>query len=316
MPAAVATARSASSATPEHDVTTTRAITAFMTGFSVEATRPKAADIEALKRVIAAGTEVYLSAIPTRAPEEVIEQAKAVRAAGLSPVPHIAARNIASSQQLDALLGRLKAEAGVRKLLIVAGDRSDPAGPYLGAIEVIESGLLQRHGIREIGISGHPDGHPRLSTETLDRALAAKAEAAGQSGLSATIVTQFGFDPDAVIAWLNRVRDMGHENPVRIGMAGPTSLTTLLRYAARCGVKASAAGASKGAGLVKHLFSVSAPDNMVRRLAEATSGGALGEVGAHFFSFGGVDATARWAAAAADGRFSIDRQDGFTVAAG
>lgn len=315
MPAGAAILRTATPATPEHDVTTTRAITAFMAGFSVEATRPKGADIEALKRVVAPGTDVYLSAIPTRAPEEVVNQAKAVRAAGLSPVPHVAARNIASGQQLDALLGRFRAEAGVEKLLVIAGDRDAPAGPYLGAIEVIESGLLQRHGIGEIGISGHPEGHPRLSTEALDRALAAKVEAAEQSGLKVSIVTQFGFDPEAVVAWLNRVRDLGYENPVRIGMAGPTSLTTLLRYAARCGVKASAAGASKQAGLVKHLFSVSAPDNMVRALSEATASGSLGEVAAHFFSFGGVDATARWAAAAAAGRFSIDRQDGFTVAA-
>ena len=301
---------------PPDPASTAQAVTGFMHGFSVEATRPKPADIEALKRVVAPGTDVYLSAIPTRAPEEVIDQAIAVQAAGLSPVPHVAARNIASARQLDALLGRFTAEAGVRKLLIIAGDREQAAGPYLGAIEVIESGLLQRHGIEDIGISGHPDGHPRLSVEALDRALAAKTDAAGQSGLNATIVTQFGFDPDAVVAWLNRIRDLGYEHPVRVGMAGPTSLTTLLRYAARCGVKASAIGASRQAGLVKHLFSVSAPDGMVRRIAEATARGGLGEVGAHFFSFGGVDATARWAAAAAGGRFSIDRQDGFTVAAG
>lgn len=293
-----------------------RDIVSFMNGFSVEATRPKAADIEAMRRVVAPGTDVYLSAIPTRRVEEVIDQAKAVQAAGLSPVPHVAARNIASPAQLDALLGRLTSEAGVRKLLIIAGDRDEPAGPYIGAREVIESGLLQRHGIREISISGHPDGHPRLSTEALDRALAAKVEAAEQSGLTVGIVTQFSFDPEAVIAWLNRLRDMGYDIPVRVGMAGPTSITTLLRYAARCGVKASVAGASKQAGLVKHLFSVSAPDGMVRSLAEAAAGGGLGDVAAHFFSFGGVDATARWASAVAHGQIALDRPEGFTVAAG
>jgi methylenetetrahydrofolate reductase (NADPH) len=104
------------------------------------------------------------------------------------------------------------------------------------------------------------------------------------------------------------------ENPVRIGMAGPAGVATLLRYAARCGVKASAAGAARHAGLVKHLFGGATPDAIIRTLAEAGSNGRLGDIAAHFFSFGGVDTTARWAAAAAAGRIALDPKDGFAVA--
>ena len=78
-------------------------------------------------------------------------------------------------------------------------------------------------------------------------------------------------------------------------MAGPAGVPTLLRYAARCGVKASASGAARHAGLLKHLFGGSAPDAIVRALSEAGAGGRLGDIGAHFFSFGGVETTARWA---------------------
>jgi hypothetical protein len=36
-------------------------------------------------------------------------------------------------------------------------------------------------------------------------------------------------------------------------------------------------------------------------------------VAAHFYSFGGVAATARWAAAAQAGHIALDRADGFRV---
>ncbi|MBV6486730.1 MAG: hypothetical protein GHHEDOFH_00665 [Pseudorhodoplanes sp.] len=285
----------------------------FLSGYSLEATRPKAADIAALKNAAAPGTAVYLSAIPTRAPEEVLDQAVAVRTAGFEPVPHLAARNFASATQLSALLEKFAAQAGVVRVLVIAGDRDRAAGPYAGALELIESGLLARHGIRTVGIAGHPEGHPLLAPETLDRMLAAKIDAAEQSGLSVEIVTQFCFDAAAIVRWIDRVRDLGIEHRVRVGMAGPTSLTTLLRYAARCGVKASAAGAARQAGLMKNLFTVSAPDPIVRALAQTREERRLGDVSGHFFSFGGVDATARWVAAAAAGRIALDRAGGFTV---
>jgi hypothetical protein len=37
-------------------------------------------------------------------------------------------------------------------------------------------------------------------------------------------------------------------------------------------------------------------------------------VSAHFFSFGGLPATARWAQAVADGRIALQGAGGFTVA--
>src|SRR5439155_20931841 len=135
---------------------------------------------------------------------------------------------------------------------VIAGDYERPSGPFKDAIELIESGLLQRYGITEVGIAGYPEGHPRISQDVLDRALAAKVEAAEQTGLSVHIVTQFAFDADAISHWLRRLRDLGIEHPVRIGMAGPTSLSTLLRYAHRCGVRASAQGLTRQGGFIQH----------------------------------------------------------------
>jgi methylenetetrahydrofolate reductase (NADPH) len=287
-------------------------IAAFMRGASLEATRPTADDVDALKAAAAPGTPIYLSAVPTRPQEDVVGQAALVRAAGLEPVPHLAVRNFASPDALGRFLDRLNGEAGVRRLLVIAGDRAEPAGPFHGALEAIDSGLMSRRGIVEIGISGYPDGHPRIAPHELDRLLAAKLEAAQQTGLSVQIITQFCLDAAPLIAWLRKLRDHGVDHPVRIGLAGPTSLSTLVRYAKRCGVRASTQGLARNAGLIKHLLGASAPDGIVRALIEANRDGELGDIAPHLFSFGGIGATARWAAAATAGKITLDRE-GFAV---
>ena len=287
-------------------------IATFMRGASVEATRPTTDDVGALKAAAAPGTHVYLSAVPARPQEDVVAQAALVRAAGLEPVPHLAVRNFASPDALGRFLDRLNGEAGVRRLLVIAGDRAEPAGPFHGALEAIDSGLISRRGIVEIGISGYPDGHPRIAPHELDRLLAAKLEAAQQTGLSVQIVTQFCLDAVPLIAWLRKLRDHGVDHPVRVGLAGPTSLSTLMRYAKRCGVRASTQGLARNAGLIKHLLGASAPDGIVRALIEANRDGELGDIAPHLFSFGGIGATARWAAATATSKITLDRE-GFGV---
>lgn len=288
-------------------------VMAFLHDFSMEITRPSDAELAELKSVLPARSPVYVPAIPNRPLSELIAAATRVRAQGFEPVPHIAARGIESHAALEDLLSQLSTWANVRRALVIGGDRAKAAGPFNSALELIDSGLLQRHGIAEIGIAGYPEGHPRLSPETLDRALAAKIEAAEQTGLTVTIVTQFCFDALAIANWIKRLRAHGIEHPVRVGMAGPASFTALMRYARLCGVRASAHGLAMQPGLVKHLLGVSTPDRIIRPLAEGCGEWALGRISAHFFSFGGAAATARWAAAAAAGRIVLDRAGGFGV---
>ena len=286
-------------------------IAAFTARASFEATRPTPSDIEALRAAIAPKTPIYVRAVPAHPLAMQIDTATSLAAAGFEPVPHIAARRFASGAELDRHLGRLSEDAGVRRVLAIGGDLAAPAGPFFAAIEVIESGLLQSRGIVEVGIAAYPDGHPRLGATELDRALAAKVEAAAETGLAVHIVTQFGFSAAAILAWTGRLRDQGIDLPVRIGLAGPTTLSGLLRYARICGVTASAQGLMRHTGLAKQLFGMVTPDSVLRPLAEATAGRT--DVAPHIFSFGGLAAAARWAAAAAAGRIALDRADGFTV---
>jgi methylenetetrahydrofolate reductase (NADPH) len=253
-----------------------------------------------------------VSAVTTRPAQDALEAVASLRAAGFEPVPHLAVRNFATARELDDFLARA-GEAGVRRVLVIAGDRDQPSGDFRSSIEVIDGGALQRHGIVEIGIAGYPDGHPRISEQDLERSLAEKIHVAETTGMAVHIVTQFCFDAPTILKWIGHLRDFGVEHPVRAGLPGPTNLATLLRYARRCGVRASAQGLARQAGLVRQLFAMSTPDVLVRAIAEARAHKHLGEIAPHFFSFGGLAQAARWAAAVAEHRIALEPSAGFRV---
>ena len=268
-------------------------------GFSLEATRPSATEIAALADVLPRGTPVYFSAVPTLTPQELVAGAALLRKGGLEPVVHIAARRIAAAADLQDLLTRLHAEADVRRLLVIGGD-VDTAGAFPDALAVIQKGHLREAGIEEIGIAGYPEGHARIAADRLEAALDQKIAAARAAGLRVHIVSQFSFSPDAVVLWLKRLRACGIALPVKVGMAGPTSLTALLRYAKRCGVSASLRGLASGAGA--GLIGNVGPDAILAALDVAPG---IGEASPHYFSFGGVLQTARYACDAAAGRIAV-----------
>lgn len=269
--------------------------------FSLEATRPSAAEIASLADVLPHGTPVYFSAVPTLTAQELVAGAALLRKGGLEPVVHIAARRIPTAADLQDLLTRLHAEADVRRLLVIGGD-VDTAGAFPDALAVIQKGRLREAGIEEIGIAGYPEGHARIAADRLEAALDQKIAAARAAGLRVHIVSQFSFSPDAVLAWLKRLRACGIALPVKVGMAGPTSLTALLRYAKRCGVSASLRGLTSGIG--SGLIGNVGPDAILAALAEASG---IGEASPHYFSFGGVLQTARYACDAAAGRLPAAR---------
>src|SRR5271166_2662076 len=168
-------------ATRPSDAGNAQLVADFLRGASFETTRLTAADLAALKD-LGGGVSVYVSAIPSRPADEQIAVAAVLQAHSVEPILHIAVREFASAQTLGAQLTRLAEQASVRRALIIAGDRAEPAGPFRAAIELIESGLLQDCGILDIGIADYPDGHPRIAPLDLDRARAAKIEAPSQTG--------------------------------------------------------------------------------------------------------------------------------------
>lgn len=270
-------------------------ISSFLQDASFEVTRASAKDVAELAATLPAESPIYITALPGRPFEELTEQAVWVRDAGLTPVVHVAARHHADLASVERVLASIRA-VGVDEILLIGGDVA-PAGSVRDAMSVIESGVLQEHGIARVGLPGFPDGHPHMSDEELESVLVTKIAALQRADIAGHIVTQFCFDSAPVLRWLAWLRERGLHVPVRVGFAGPTSLMTWLNYARRCGVKASAEALASRSGLVRHAFKAVAPDPFVRSIAEAVAGGAYGEVKAHLFSFGGVGATARWAIA-------------------
>src|ERR1041385_1894453 len=101
--------------------------------FSLEATRPVAAEIAALADILPRGTPLYLTAVPTQDADELVKAAAAVRKSGMEPVAHIAARRLASAEALRELLAGLRDEADMRRLLLIGGDIDTP-GAFTDAL--------------------------------------------------------------------------------------------------------------------------------------------------------------------------------------
>ena len=277
------------------------AATDFAERFSVEATKPTASEIAAIAALVPRGTEVYVTAVPNLTDDDLVTAAARIRTAGLEPVAHIAARMLPSAAALDELLRRLSGEADLKRLLVIGGD-ADAAGPFADALSVIRSGRRTEHGIVEIGIGGYPEGHPRIAAGRLEASLDEKIALAAAQRLAVHIVSQFSFSGERIVAWLRQLRMCGIHVPVKVGMVGPTSVPALIRFARRCGVSASLRGLMTGtaASLVGHV----GPDRIVAEIAAADG---LGDIAAHYFSFGGSVETARYACNAAHGTHGARR---------
>jgi methylenetetrahydrofolate reductase (NADPH) len=277
-------------------------INALLSDVSLEAVMPTAAELHEAASALPTGTSIYLTDLPNRPADQLVQAANGIFMRGLKPVPHVAARNVSSEKALGELLSRLSSGAGVKKIMLIGGDRDRSAGPFENAFEVIESGVLEGSGIQEIGVAAYPEGHPNISEDVLRVSLRDKLEAAERAGLKAHIVTQFSFDAWPVVTWLHALRTSGISHPVRIGMAGPASIPSLIRFAQRCGVRASAKGFARHASSIGKLLTRATPAEVVQDLAEAVATESLGEIAAHFYSFGGLAQAAKWVRDAKQGK--------------
>jgi methylenetetrahydrofolate reductase (NADPH) len=223
-----------------------------------------------------------------------VAAARQARSYGFLPRPHISARRIASAGELESFLADLAAQARINRAFVVAGDLVEPAGPYFDALAVIRSGLLAKYGVRNVGIAGYPEGHPDFPAEKLWQALRDKHQALADLGHSYDIITQFGFDAKPVLDWLAKLRDLGIAAPVRVGVPGPATVKTLLRFAARCGVGASASVMAKYGVSITRLLNTAGPDALVSELAASIDPAQHGEVFLHLYPFGGLARTAQW----------------------
>ncbi|HEV2552007.1 MAG TPA: hypothetical protein VGU20_32160 [Stellaceae bacterium] len=268
---------------------------------------------EPLREAARPGSTVYIAFAPTDTHHGILAAATRLKRAGFAPVPHIAARTLASFTQLNDYLARMAGEAGIDRALVIAGDIERPIGPFATSLELLNTGLFEKYGIRRIDIAGYPEGHPRVSRANLAEALAMKYRAIRERGLEPGVLTQFGFDAAPIIAWVKALRLAGVDIPVRIGLAGPASIATLAKFAVRCGIGNSLRALTAGHASFARLLVEADPGVLVTVLAGAAQSRALGIVGLHFFTFGGVRRTTAWLAKVRSGTFNCTGSGGFLV---
>ena len=273
------------------------AVHTLLSDHSLEMTGKDVPHLLDARGTIPLGTRINVTFLENEDLPARLEAARTVRESGFVPVPHVSARRLTSLGMLEEYLGALQAVNASDQVFAVGGDPATPHGPYPDALSIIQSGLLQRHGVRRVCIAGYPEGHPGIGEADLWAALTDKAAALREQGLAGGIITQFGFDVDPVVRWIEQVRERGVDLPIRVGVPGPAGIRRLVRYAARFGVGTSAGIAKKYGFSITNLMGTAGPDRFIDELAGRLDKARHGEVKLHFYTFGGLGATSDWIAA-------------------
>jgi len=280
-------------------------------GYSIETTVREAARIEKYQDLVPKGTSMYIPHVPGVAREDTVALAARLKKEDMDPVPHIVARRTESAAVRDDFLKRRVGDAGVTRVLCVAGDISAPEGEFESALQSLERGFFERHGIRKIGVAGHPEGHKDVNEAALKDAVVRKNAYAKKTGADLRLVTQFSFVAEPVIAWDKAIAPI-NTLPIYIGLPGLAKASTLLKYALDCGVGPSLQAFSKHATQLSKLLTVSAPDAQLVALAKYRSENQSKIQGLHFFPFGGLKRTTDWLKKLAAGEFEFTA-DGLDV---
>ena len=286
----------------------------LLAGFSIETTPGAAARTESYGALLAPGTTVNVTFLAGSDFADTIATVKRLGDEGLHPVPHITARGVPARADLAEWLDQLQGETGVDEALLIAGGQDKPLGEFDNTMQLLETGLFEGHGIRRIGVAGHPEGSPDFSGEAAMRALLDKNAWARQTGCEMYIATQFVFEAKPVIEWDRRIRAAGITLPIHIGMPGLATLKTLLAHARICGIGPSVRILTRQAANLTKLLSLRAPDRLVADLAAwKAQDPQCGVARVHFYPLGGMRKTAAWAYAVLDGAFEMNARGGFDL---
>lgn len=251
---------------------------------------------------LAVGTRIYVSHLPRQSFEKTLEACTAIQAAGFEPIPHVPVRLLEGQDELSQLVDEAAARS-VKELLLISGDYAHALGPYSAVADVLKSIDLRARGIERISIGGHPEGHGKVDLAVIRQAELDKAHLASSQGLQATFVTQFFFEAKPFLEWAGSLRANGANAAIRAGLAGPAKLSTLLRFAARCGVGPSIRALGSRPGAFAKLLGEHGPEHLLTELAESAIDRPDAFQGLHMFCFGGYLRTCRWLHAVASGNF-------------
>lgn len=234
------------------------------------------------------GATVTVTASPAKGMDATMELSEWFAQQGYDVVPHFSSRLVRDKAHLSELLARAKA-AGIRRGFIVGGD-GEAVGTFKDGLDLLRAVHEVGHPFDEITVPAYPEGHSAIADDVLQRVLKEKQPLA--SGMR----TQMAFDPEAVAAWVRRVRADGITLPLFLGVPGVVELTKLMRISTQIGIADSARYLSKNPGMLGKLAMPGSfgPDAFLAAMAETIADPAAKVAGLHVFTFNSMDTTADW----------------------
>jgi methylenetetrahydrofolate reductase (NADPH) len=250
--------------------------------------------LQQLRDNFAPGTDVTITFLPGDNYRHNVDTASALRRAGYNPVPHIAAREMVSREALGDFLARARGEADVRRILLIAGDAALAKGPFRSILDVCSSGLIEASGVSSVSVAGHPEGHPYLSAANALKVLETWRDWGQLANIHVDVVTQFCFESAPILGWIGELDARGIGLPVIVGLAGPATPATLMKFALRCGIGNSMRSLRGQIGRFGRLLTDTGPDDVMRGLQSAPDAATVSIAGFHLFPFGGLRKAGDW----------------------
>jgi methylenetetrahydrofolate reductase (NADPH) len=272
---------------------------------SIELNMQDVVHLPASRALLPPGQRIYVSFLPKQSWQQTVAVSVAVRSAGFEPVPHLPVRLIPDQATLEHTLSELVAQAQVQEVLLIAGDYDSAVGPYGNVSDVLRTGALERAGVRRVSLAGHPEGHPKVELDLIRRAEREKLQLAANAGLTPRLLTQFFFEPEPFLAWNEELRRDGIQVETVAGLAGPSRLATLFKFALRCGAGPSIRALGARPSSFAKLLGDHGPEALVRTLAVARLRGETDFSGMHLFCFGGFLRSCEWLHGVAGRRFQL-----------
>jgi methylenetetrahydrofolate reductase (NADPH) len=250
---------------------------------------------------VPAGMTVTVTASPVKGLDATVELTERLATRGYRVVPHLAARSVASDAHLADIVARLKA-VGVDDVFVPGGDAPHPAGPFDGALPLLERLAEMGRPFSRIGITGYPESHPKIGDDITVQAMWDKRKYASY------IVSNVCFDAARLSRWIHRIRARGVTLPLYVGLAGPAERSRLLRMAAVAGASESARFITRHPGWILRFWVPGgySPDRLLDRAAAVITAPGAGVAGLHLFTFNQLQRAEQWRRAALE-RTGIDK---------
>ncbi len=154
---------------------------------------------------------------------------------GLAPAAHLTCVG-ATRAEVDAVARRYWA-AGVRRIVALRGDMPGGGayvphpGGYAYAADLVAG--LRRVADFDISVAAYPETHPAAASAAADLDNLRRKLDAGAS----RAITQYFFEPDAFLRFLDRARAAGITAPIVPGILPVTNFVQVAKFSAACGAR-------------------------------------------------------------------------------